>query len=85
MWVFCRYVPLMIANKVPEDDLKGINFLKLLDISKYLFAPTIDKDDLAVLDVLLTEHHRQFVTLYPEERLLPKMHFLLHTPRLIES
>ena len=37
-------------------------------------------DDLAVLDVLLTEHHRQFVALYPEERLISKMHFLLHTP-----
>ena len=35
MWVFCCYLPLMIANKVPEDDLKWINFLKLLDTSKY--------------------------------------------------
>ena len=63
MWVLCRYLPLMIANKVPEDDLKWINFLNLLDISKYLFAPTIDKDNFAVLDVLLSEHHCQFVTL----------------------
>ena len=51
----------MIAKKVPEDNFKWKNFLRLLEISKYLFAPTIDKENLAVLDVLITEHLVSFL------------------------
>ena len=84
MWVLSRYFPLMVGSKVPEDDIKWINFQKLLEIARYLFAHEIDEDDLGVLDVLITEHHRQFLILYPNKNVIPKMHFLLHTPRLIK-
>ena len=83
MWVLSRYFPLMVGSKVPPDDRKWMNFQQLLEISRYLFAPSIHLDDLGLLDVLITEHHRQFLILYPHINVIPKMHFLLHYPRLI--
>lgn len=87
MWVLSRYFPLMVGSKVSLDDSKWMNFQQLLKISRYLFAiaPSIHLDDLGVLDVLITEHHRQFLVLYPHINVIviPKMHFLPHYPRLI--
>ena len=83
MWVLCRFLPLMIGDMVSEDDPYWLCFLTLLKISQYLFAPKIDGDDVAYLDVLITEHHQKFCILYSDVNVIPKMHFLIHTPRLI--
>ena len=85
MWVLAQYLPLMIGHMVSCDDSNWLNFLLLLEISRYLFAPRIDDDDIAVLDILITEHHRQFQVLYPGVPIIPKMHFLIHSSRLIRS
>ena len=60
MWVLCCYLPLMIGEMVYENDSYWCNFISLLEISRYLFGPKLDEDDLAVLNVLITEHHRRF-------------------------
>lgn len=83
MWVLSRYFSLMVGSKVPANNEKWQNFQRLLEISRYLFAVNIHPDDIGVLDVLITEHHRQFLVLYPTVKVIPKMHFLLHYPRLI--
>ena len=83
MWVLGRYLPIMVGSHVPDDDVHWCNFLLLLKMAKYIFAPNITIDEVASLDILITEHHRDFITLYPDISVIPKMHFLLHVPRLI--
>jgi hypothetical protein len=83
MWVLVRFLPLMIGLFVPELDPHWTNFIRLIDISKYLFSSSLDVDDISCLDVLITEHHQEFLNLYPDIDVIPKLHFLLHTPRLI--
>ena len=34
---------------------------------------------------LIVEHHKLFKTLYPQKKLLPKHHFLIHYPRCIQK
>ena len=83
MWVLGRFLPLMVGHFVPEDDQHWLNYIRLVEISKYLFSPAVDEDNVACLDVLITEHHRSFLELYSHVHIIPKMHYLLHTPRLI--
>ena len=74
---------MMVGHKVPEGDDNWLNFLELLTIVDPLLAPDISPDDAAHLSVLITDHHQQFKELYPHASITPKMHYLLHMPKLI--
>lgn len=50
-----------------------------------LFAPEISKEEIGYLEYLTTEHHLEFVKQYPESSVTPKMHFMIHMPRLIQK
>ena len=66
-----------------EEDDNWRNFLLLLEIVDILFARRITGDVPGVLHDLILEHHRKFVQLYPNETVIPKMHFLIHSPRIM--
>ena len=70
----------MIGLKVPEDDDHWLNFLDLLKIVDMLLAP---EDDVSHLATLISDHHLEFRRLYPHASVTPKMHYLVHMPRLI--
>ena len=55
----------------------------MMEIVDLLFSPTTSVDHAAYLAALINDHHRDFATLYPDSSILPKMHFLVHTPRLM--
>ena len=78
-----RYLPVMIGSDIPSDDDHWRCYSLLLSIIQYLFAPSLFEDDLALLQEKLQQHHILFTTLYPSQSVIPKMHFILHTPRLI--
>ena len=73
---------MMVGHKVPEDGYFQ-NFLDLLAILDLLLAPEITEDLVAHLSVLTSDHHQHFKELYPHVSIIPKMHYLVHTPRLI--
>ena len=82
-WVLCRLMPFMIGEHIPEDDENWLNYLLMLEIADYLFAPIISAEEAAYLSVLVMEHHTKFKELYSGAAVIPKMHYLIHTPRLI--
>ncbi len=71
-------MPLIVGGSVPEGDQHWKNYLLLLTIADLLFAPEVTEDDVGYLDVILKEHHQQFIKLYTAEKVIPKMHYLLH-------
>ena len=73
----------MVGNHVPEGDEHWENFVRILEITDYLFAPRITPDDVGFVQYLIEEHHTQFVVLYPNASVTPKMHYLVHMPRLM--
>ena len=85
MWLLGRVLPCMIGHLVPEGDRNWQNFLKLLDIMDILLSPSLTSDETYYLEILIEEHHREFVTLYPESSVIPKMHYMIHMPRLIRQ
>ena len=43
-------------------------------------APSIKKEDVAYLRILIQEHHMLFRELYPDASIIPKMHYSIHVP-----
>ena len=82
-WCLIRNLPLMIGNLIPEGDAHWRLLLMLLDCMDAIFAPTITVGLIRQLKFNLEEHHAQFKTAYPEKRLIPKHHFMLHYPEFM--
>ena len=83
MWCLCRLLPLMIADKITETDLRWKNFLRLLEIIDLLFSPLLSNDHVAYLRFLIEEHHQTFTELYPSCSVTPKFHYMVHYPEWI--
>ena len=83
MRCLARYLPLLVEDLVPEDNDNWRNFLLLMDIVDYIFAPTCNDLIVADLRFLLQVHHTEFKRLYPNNTIIPKMHYMLHYPLMI--
>ena len=49
-----------------------------------IFSPTVDPNMPGYLEVTIEENLGMFATLYGEASVIPKMHFLIHIPHLLE-
>ena len=83
VWCLARYSPLLIGDLIPEGDDHWQNFLLMLDIVDIIFAPVADTSLVAHLRSKIHEHHTEFIRLYPDASVIPKMHFIVHYPILI--
>ncbi len=63
MWLLGRLLPIMVGDKVPVGDDQWLNYLDLLTIVDLILAPELSEDDIALLSVLITDHHHEFVKL----------------------
>ena len=48
-----------------------------------LFSPTVNRDDCSYLESLISDHHHTLVLLFPNLHITPKLHYLIHMPRLM--
>ena len=85
MWLLSRVLPLLVGDRIPEDDERWQNFLVLMQIVDRLFCPKLTEDDATYIKCLINEHHCDFISLYPQLSVIPKMHFMVHMPRLINQ
>ena len=83
MWLFGRILPMLVADHVPDDDEHWQNFLVLMEIVDHLFCPQVTEDQAAYVATLISDHHHDFCELYPDHSIIPKMHFMVHMPRLM--
>ena len=77
------YLSLIIGEFVPEEDDHLALFCSLLQIVRIVFSPVIRKQQMLYLQVLIEDHHQTFKELYPDCTIIPKMHYLVHMPRVI--
>lgn len=80
MWCLGRFLPLLIGHFVPEGDSFWENFLLLLTIMDYVFSPVTTADKADYVAMLVEDFLTDFKDLYPERRLIPKMHYMIHLP-----
>ena len=85
MWLLARLLPAMVGSKVPEGDEHWKNFLLMLEVTDYLLAPRFTEDDVGYLEYIIKLHHSEFCKLYPDKSVIPKMHCIVHMPRIMHQ
>lgn len=84
MKLFLETILLLIGDLVDENDIVYkylINFIKIVHI---ILLDEFDNDILKLLQDLIFEHNKSYVTIF-EEQLKPKYHFLTHYPTVIKK
>ena len=86
-WALLKYLPLIIGDRVPEDDEHWLFLLHLSELVDFLFAPAFTVGMVAYLREMIADHLIMFNELYVDEstgvRLKPKHHLLVHLPTVI--
>ncbi|CAB4007939.1 uncharacterized protein LOC110246895 [Paramuricea clavata] len=69
---------------IPEENDDWALFSDLMQIVDLLFSPVVEKGTPIYLRLLISEYLDQFKKMYPNVRLIPKQHFMLHYPNQIK-
>lgn len=77
---FClfRLLPFLIGGYVPIGHPYWAFYLELRDIGDHLFSQKWTSNTAAYFSVLYEQHMRNFRRLFPNARLIPKHHMLMH-------
>ncbi|XP_063226787.1 uncharacterized protein LOC134533272 isoform X1 [Bacillus rossius redtenbacheri] len=82
-WTLIRMLPFIIGNRIPDySHLAWKLFLLLLQMCQIITSPRLNMQIVGLLAEIVTEYNDTRKTLYPDERLKPKHHYILHYPRL---
>lgn len=81
-WCIFRLFPLIFGASVPENNAHWGILLQLQDIVGIVLAEELPEDWIAFLEVLVQYFLKAFIELYPQVRLIPKMHYIVHYARL---
>ena len=84
MWCLGRILPLILGECVPQNDPYWENYLLMLTITDYLFAPVTSHDIATYVKHLIQEHHEAFCVLYPHASFIPKLHIMIHLPEWMQ-
>ncbi|XP_064475511.1 uncharacterized protein LOC135389386 [Ornithodoros turicata] len=83
-WCLFYVFPLVFAELIPEGNEHWEIYLQLRGIVEIIFADELLKDYLAYLQDEIRLFLSAFSAMYPG-KMIPKMHFLLHYPRVISE
>lgn len=78
IWALLRFLPVIIANKVNTSDPVWNLILQLRDITEYTTAPKLSPGQVICMKSLIDEYLEDRKTIFPNENLKPKHHFLHH-------
>lgn len=79
-----RLLPFLIGSSIPQDNTYCTRYLLFRSICDIVLAPVIKTSWLSPLSALITEFLKSFQKLFPD-KFTPKIHFLVHYPRLIKQ
>lgn len=82
-WTLLRLLPLLIGDKIPENDCVWGVILELKDIVEVLASSVFTEEKLCYLEAKIHEHRQLLQEAFPEFKLRPKHHFIEHYPYLI--
>ena len=81
MITFLKCFRFLVGSYVPFNNPEWQVYLALLKLSNFVSSKSIDKDSLAQLSFLISDHHEKFLAI--GGKLRPKHHFLIHYPRIL--
>jgi hypothetical protein len=84
-WCFVRIFSLALGDIIKDDGRIWIFYLHLRQIMDIICAPSVHRQELDLLRVLISEYISMRVLLFPQDNLKNKHYNLIHYPRLIEE
>ena len=76
-------LPFLIGPKIPEHDPAWQVLLDLKQIVELVVAPVHNDESIAYLASKISDHRQRYQEVFPNNRLLPKHHYIEHYPQLI--
>lgn len=83
MWFLSCMLPLLMYGKIDCNDPHWTTYLSLLELMGICFAYKVSLSSIINLKRLIKEHLTSFKKVYPNARILPKQHYLVHLPTQI--
>ena len=84
-WCLVRNTPLIFGDVVERNNSFWNLLLLLIQIVNIVFSPVVTNGMTYYLKHLINDHHKLFKYLFPERRLIPKHHFMIHYPSCIRK
>ena len=84
-WSLVRFLPLIIGHRIPEGDQTWELVLELKDLVELLATPYFTPDSLCYLQSKISDHRQLLLTVFPNNKLRPKHHFIEHYPYFIQK
>ena len=82
MWMLFRILPFILKDIIDDSDKPFQVFKLLLKMSSLLLAPVISYKNISLLQRLTKQFLMDFKDVF-KRQLTPKMHYLIHCPRLV--
>jgi len=85
MWLLSSILPFLLDDYVDGDDNYWNLFQILMDITRISFTCVLSIETIARLKELIVDFLSLFKALFVNENITPKMHYLVHFPRMLLS
>ena len=85
MIALCFSLPLLVGDRIPEDDENWLSFLLLLRICEIALSPICTSDTIVYLKLLVEEKLSMFKQLYPQSNVTPKFHYMVHYASQVQN
>lgn len=83
-WTLLRLLPFIIGVKIPFSEPAWQVLMTLKDITELVVSPIHTEESISYLDTLISEHRHRLLEVFPEQKIIPKHHFLEHYPAMIK-
>lgn len=88
-WCLTPYLPLILFEIFDSSDTEIQEYCTLIKLlikcMRICLSPKITIREIEELPVIISQHHTQFKKIFPNLRLKPKHHNMIHYPRIIKS
>ena len=82
--LFLRLLPFFINTFVGMDSQEYTFMTELIHIVQVIYSPVIRTKTIQDLKILIENHLKKFKELFPDKNVIPKQHYLIHTPEMIK-
>lgn len=83
-WCLLRLLPFLIGPKIPEHEPVWQVLLDLKQIVELVVSPVHSEESIAYLESKISDHRQRYQEVFPNNKLLPKHHYIEHYPQLIQ-
>lgn len=82
-WCLFRFFSFLVGDAVPEGNAAYDVYLRLRSVVDIVCSPQLTVETVPFLQAQIADFYESFCELFPDVSCIPKMHYLVHYPRLI--